>query len=72
MFSNSHIEHITNVTEVPPSHHMIGHTFMRIFKFELTSEEAVLLITFLLLIVYFVLMILAQFVTKIKNFLYGK
>lgn len=45
---------------------------MRIIKFDLTTEEAILFLAFLLLIAYFVLLTLSKFVVKIKVCLFGK
>ena len=72
MFSNKTTGEIIRITDVPPSHHTVGETFLRIIKLEITVEEAILLVSFLLLAVYFVLLTLSTFLDKVKICLFGK
>jgi len=72
MFSNNKTASINRITDVPPSHHTVGETFLRIVKAQISIPEAILLISFLLLVVYFVLLTLSTFLDKLKICLFGK
>lgn len=63
---------MVKITDVPPSHHTIGNAFMKILRFEVSGEEAILLVGFLILVAYFVLLTLSTFLDKVKICLFGK
>lgn len=72
MFTNTKIDIIENMNASPPSHHTIGESLLKAITFDLTLQEMILIITFLVLVAYFVLLTLSTFLVGLKNYMFGK